>query len=446
MLDTNLNLIHAEATNVLGEYYHQVTFPAAQDFLIVYGPNGVGKTKFLEIIHYMSRLDATRLSRMPFESATLTYSDGTVLRVEGKDLPVLSDKRSRRRRLRFQLSLNGKHAEKWDYNGDSFEEWFIENTPWRPYGDGELWEDQRDGELVTLDELQRRHPANGRRGSLKIPTAFRTFAAHNSSYLIETQRLRIEQAMESRGFPNRHGRRPEHTSKIAEHAAKMRSLVNEAQTEHSTITQQRDRDFPNRVLAASSEAVDAESVRERYESQNKFRSRLGRVASVDLADALSLPDKDLDPFELRLLDLYLDDAEAKLAPFRTLLEKIELLEEVINSRLLRKRLEVTAKDGLSVKHLDDDRLIDLNSLSSGEQHEIILMFDLLFNVREGALVLIDEPEISLHVVWQLAFIPDVQKIAALADFRFLVATHSPQIINDAWDQAYPLGPAEEPFV
>ena len=63
------------------------------------------------------------------------------------------------------------------------------------------------------------------------------------------------------------------------------------------------------------------------------------------------------------------------------------------------------------------------------------MFDLLFNVPKGALVLIDEPEISLHVVWQLAFIPDVQRIASLSGFRFIVATHSPQIINDAWARA-----------
>lgn len=128
-----------------------------------------------------------------------------------------------------------------------------------------------------------------------------------------------------------------------------------------------------------------------------------------------------------------------------MLRKVELLEEVVNSRLLRKRLAITAKDGLSVQHQSDDRPISLDSLSSGEQHEIILMFDLLFNVPAGALVMIDEPEISLHVVWQLAFIPDVQRIAELADFRFIVATHSPQIINDDWDRATALGPEEVPF-
>ncbi|NKS79316.1 AAA family ATPase, partial [Rhodococcus hoagii] len=44
-------------------------------------------------------------------------------------------------------------------------------------------------------------------------------------------------------------------------------------------------------------------------------------------------------------------------------------------------------------------------------------------------MLIDEPEISLHVGWQLAFMPDIQQIARLRDLRFIIATHSPQIIK-----------------
>lgn len=231
------------------------------------------------------------------------------------------------------------------------------------------------------------------------------------------------------------------TSKITEHAVKMRKLVNEAQTEHSKITQQLDRTFPNRVLESKPNYLSGdEDIRQRYNEQNEFRSRLGRVASVALEDALSLPDRDLDEWELKLLHLYLIDADKKLAPFENLLQKIELLEDIINSRLLNKRLQVTAGEGLTVVDTLQENSIDLDSLSSGEQHEIILMFDLLFNVPRGAMVLVDEPEISLHVVWQLAFIPDVQRIAELAGFRFIVATHSPQIINDAWDRAVRLGP------
>ena len=72
-------------------------------------------------------------------------------------------------------------------------------------------------------------------------------------------------------------------------------------------------------------------------------------------------------------------------------------------------------------------------LSSGEQHELVLIYGLLFIVEEGSIILIDEPELSLHVTWQKNFITDIQKIQELKKLRVVIATHSPQIIHDKWD-------------
>uniref|UniRef100_UPI003784182F AAA family ATPase n=1 Tax=Pseudolysinimonas sp. TaxID=2680009 RepID=UPI003784182F len=188
-----------------------------------------------------------------------------------------------------------------------------------------------------------------------------------------------------------------------------------------------------------------DDVRLQYIEQNDFRSRLAPVAVVSLAPEIPLPDRALEDWEISLLDLYLQDTDAKLRPFETLVQKIELLEKLINTRLLKKRVQATVTKGLEITSTTDGREISLDSLSSGEQHELILMFDLLFNVPQGGLVLIDEPEISLHVSWQLAFMPDVEEIAELSGFRFVVATHSPQIINDAWNSAVRLGPVEALF-
>lgn len=444
-------LTHAHASKVLGEYDHSLPFDGDSDFVIIYGPNGVGKTKFLEIINAISRMDGRSLQNLPFNTASLSYSDGHEITVETDRRRLQRSRGTRSRHVHsiiiFTLFLDKQLIQKWEYSGDDLEKWLKENTTWRPAGPG-LWEDRVDREVADLEELEMRfeHLASI---SPEIPDKIRDFAALVPSYLIETQRLRIEQYMDphTRRWGARNRRNIEnYSSKISEHASKMRTLVNEAQTEHSQITQQLDRTFPNRILTAPvDKSIHADTIRERYNEQNNFRSRLGRVVSVALADALSLPERTLHDWEIRLLNLYLDDADKKLAPFEMLLRKVELLEAIINSRLLNKRLQVTASDGLTVVHPEDTRRIDLDSLSSGEQHEIILMFDLLFNVPEGALVLIDEPEISLHVVWQLAFIPDVRRVAQLAGFRFVVATHSPQIINDSWHKATRLGPKEAEF-
>ena len=75
----------------------------------------------------------------------------------------------------------------------------------------------------------------------------------------------------------------------------------------------------------------------------------------------------------------------------------------------------------------------MNKLSSGEKNEFILFFELIFKSREENLVLIDEPEISLHISWQNLFVEDLKRVHELTDIRVLMATHSPDIINTNWD-------------
>ena len=444
-----MSLVSAAVTGILGEYDHEFEIAPADDFVILYGPNGVGKTKFLEIIDAATRLRLFTLVRQPFETAALCYSDGTVLHVTQKSAAQEDEHAPPRaaQPLRMRLTFPDSPSISWEYAGDEFEEGLRLDSPWRQISD-DLWEDSTDGEVLPLESLKERY---GRRYGqpAKPPQEIQDFLESVPSFLIETQRLRIEQNQpqgRAWGRTSIKGRK-QHRSRIAEQAASIRTLVNGAQTDHSRITQQLDRTFPNRVLEANLDELelDPAMIRERYNDQNFFRSRLGRVASVALEDALSLPERDLEIWELKLLNLYLDDADKKLAPFEGLLQKIELLEQIVNSRLLKKEMHVTDGDGLLVRHSASGRSIDLDSLSSGEQHEVILMIDLLFNVPAGGVVLIDEPEISLHVAWQIAFIPDVRRIAALAGFRFVVATHSPQIINDSWDKAIRLGPPEEPF-
>jgi len=77
--------------------------------------------------------------------------------------------------------------------------------------------------------------------------------------------------------------------------------------------------------------------------------------------------------------------------------------------------------------------LDLKDLSSGEQHEVVLLYELIFKTKPNTLVLIDEPEISLHIAWQNEFLNDIMEIIRLQQIQVLIATHSPQIINEYWD-------------
>ena len=69
--------------------------------------------------------------------------------------------------------------------------------------------------------------------------------------------------------------------------------------------------------------------------------------------------------------------------------------------------------------------IESGYLSSGQQ-QILSLIAAVRRVKSGSLILIDEPEISLHMDWQEIVIAELQ--APLDGSRLLVATHSPDIV------------------
>ncbi|WP_370683477.1 AAA family ATPase [Pseudomonas syringae pv. atrofaciens] len=78
------------------------------------------------------------------------------------------------------------------------------------------------------------------------------------------------------------------------------------------------------------------------------------------------------------------------------------------------------------------RLINFIDLSSGEQNIISMALKVVSKLRENIVFFVDEPEISLHLEWQLAWPGLMQKIISeVNNCRIVVATHSPVLISGA---------------
>jgi predicted ATP-binding protein involved in virulence len=118
--------------------------------------------------------------------------------------------------------------------------------------------------------------------------------------------------------------------------------------------------------------------------------------------------------------------------FSKFAQKIEVFQRIVNQRFNYKTLVINPNSGFIFKTAQDE-IISPIDLSSGEQHELVMLYELLFKVKPGSLILMDEPEISLHVGWQVNFLKDLQEITEVADIDILIATHSPSLIHDRWD-------------
>ena len=94
-----------------------------------------------------------------------------------------------------------------------------------------------------------------------------------------------------------------------------------------------------------------------------------------------------------------------------------------------------------------------NDLSSGEQQVLLLLGKVMASAGPGKVLLIDEPEISLHVRWQQLLPGCFSLVAHALQTRFVIATHSPTLIANAQDsisecflakkqQLFPVSPEE----
>jgi ABC-type glutathione transport system ATPase component len=72
----------------------------------------------------------------------------------------------------------------------------------------------------------------------------------------------------------------------------------------------------------------------------------------------------------------------------------------------------------------------ITALSSGERQLVVILTHLVFNeaARQANVLIIDEPELSLHLHWQEKFVDALQN--ASKGLQLILATHSPSIIME----------------
>lgn len=199
------------------------------------------------------------------------------------------------------------------------------------------------------------------------------------------------------------------------------------------LSQKLDSTFPKRLLNGAVQ-LSEEEFKNRFKQLTEKQNLLKSYNLTDTEQEVP----DYDPENAKVLSIYLKDSEAKFGVFDTLLQKLNLFTTILNERRFTfKTIQISKTEGFYFETVNKKRL-DLADLSSGEQHEVVLLYELIFNAKENTLILIDEPEISLHVTWQKEFVSDLLKIIELQKVQVVIATHSPQIISNRWDLVYNL--------
>ncbi len=108
------------------------------------------------------------------------------------------------------------------------------------------------------------------------------------------------------------------------------------------------------------------------------------------------------------------------------------LDDKTSSDLIRSlELNISDVSGIVLRKNDSNSNLTLNDASSGERSLLLLVCSIASQITNDSIVLIDEPEISLHPAWQETFVDLISN--AFAHYKrchFIIATHSPLIVSN----------------
>lgn len=423
-----MEIKYIKTNGLFGRYNHTIRFQDGVNIII--GDNGVGKTVCLKILSSIFNGDFGYLFNLEFKSIIISYGREiwTISKVEIREqseISLFEDSLAIIKvTIKIESNVHNEHViDEEDVRIDlpPFFEKISENE----------WYDRRRGVYIDEKELVNRYKI--RTETRGLPLWIRKRLRGMSVRMIDTQRIYRNE---------NNGRRAEIGRTITKYVKDISNVINEEQNKAGAIASSLDRSFPSRLISElgthGTFATPQETLDKLIEvdRMNKSLHSVGLTEYKKDSILNGLPQ--IDSAILTVLSLYADDMKKKMEAYNSIQAKLQLFFSIINSRFANKKCVLNRKGEfcfITEQNVDNMRKIkeiEPTLLSSGEQNEFVLFYDLLFNCDEKNLILIDEPELSLHIKWQQMMISDLVTICNQNRLNVLIATHSPDLIGNHW--------------
>lgn len=106
------------------------------------------------------------------------------------------------------------------------------------------------------------------------------------------------------------------------------------------------------------------------------------------------------------------------------------LTTALNSFFKETGKTITIEKGNIAVKLMDGKKLKYQNLSSGERQIIFIFLKVINGSVNSSLILMDEPEISLHLSWQEKLLKEITKVNKSS--QIIIVTHSPAIVMNGW--------------
>lgn len=421
------------------------------DIKIIFGKNGSGKTTILRIINSILSGSLYELKAIKFQKLTCFFDDGSELRIsKANDNKTPATRRDQFDKKNLLISLHKDVKEinsEFVRHNDQMEinmplDYIEREIPELDRIGSREWRNMETGEFLTIGDIVEVY---GEQFPWLSPTYqrawYKKFIKSFDVRYIQTQRLITYANNADRSKFRRREMRHGYENTVARYSIELRDFIRDKLSESVQMGQTLDSTFPNRLLDKDTKLDYNEKIIVKLANKLEgLRNKLEVSGLINPSNVIKIQEGSMSDIDQRAIFLYLRDSLKKYEVFEDLERKISLFTDILNRKFDgNKTISFSKENGLEVFTKRGEKL-NPRLLSSGEQHEIILLYDLIFKASKNMLVLIDEPEISLHIDWQLSFLEDLESISILNNPQFLIATHSPSIIGNRINLAHEIEP------
>lgn len=365
-----MQIAEISVTSLFGIFNHIIPLHIDDGITIIHGPNGYGKSVIFKMLDGLFNGHYSLLCQYPFQTFKVCFDDESVVWVD-------KNREGRKSAMTINFS-NPNTTESQYFELDQEPAWWLEIR-----------------KLVNV-------------------------------CLIDKQKLfDIQQVNGHRGPTLPIGQ---------EYGSELAAMMQEKLSEVTQLSQSLDRTFLARLTKPTKRSIFTNgTLQNRLKKLEKKRVLLTNIGLLEQEESSPyVPPEQMLQEANNVLDVYVQDVEQKLAVLDDISAKISLFKRIINDWFSHKKINLSKSSGFYFTTCRNE-ILPFLALSEGEKYVVALLYHLLFRTTPDSLILIDEPESSLHVIWQRDFLRDLQKVAAVASLDFILATHSPQLIHDRWD-------------
>lgn len=426
-----MKISRLKVDGLFGLYDYDIDFSHnGEDFTVLTSPNGYGKTTLLCIINSLSVKRLFNLYSMKFKCLSFSFSDGSILTACEMDTDAVGIKESdtrknQRRGLTFVWSINGNELCRFDYRPDNFRLAMLtagRSLAMSRHYPGDAVEERPeyflDGEGGEAFNTELACQQNQEQFFLQLATIQTDFIGANRIYSISRR--------------ERQGRMTRIDKPVLQVVYELSEMLSEKVASFQNNFQRLDSKLIDMLLEGKGQNISEE---EYIKRSSALTVLMDELTSFGLTNKQTLPPYQTD--NSKILDVYLNTMEEKLQYYKDLLPLIRLFNKNVQQKqFANKSIKLSPQHGLRIESVNGD-ILSADMLSTGEQNQVVLLYDLIFKTPKGSILLIDEPESSLHVAWQNDFVSDMRTISESKGLQIIVATHSSIIVNNT--------PGEEVF-